>query len=119
MVSHLFTSPIFATESINSLFSFPNAISMLKSFHQQTVTCDIAIFVLSIHYLYLILDNTSSPTKYTTTITQETPLCYSHIQYGSDSCHTVYTQEMNGTMLEHFFFQIEKISTSKFQKCHH
>ena len=55
MVSHLFTSPIFATESINSLFSFPNAISMLKSFHQQTVTCDIAIFVLSIHYLYLIL----------------------------------------------------------------
>ena len=51
--------------------------------------------------------------------TQETPLCYSHIQYGSDSCHTVYTQEMNGTMLEHFFFQIEKISTSKFQKCHH
>ena len=53
------------------------------------------------------------------TDTQETPLCYSHIQYGSDSCHTVYTQEMNGTMLEHFFFQIEKISTSKFQKCHH
>ena len=36
--------------------------------------------------------------------TQETPLCYSHIQYGSDSCHTVYTQEMNGSMLDTFFF---------------
>ena len=54
-----------------------------------------------------------------THLTQETPLCYSYIQYGSDSCHTVYTQEMNGTMLDCFFFQIEKISTSKFQKCHH
>ena len=38
--------------------------------------------------------------------------CYSHKKW----LLPYHTQEMNGTMLDTFFFQIEKISTSKFQK---